>query len=262
MQNLFNSSVKNSDIKVTEIYQTYDYDKFKIMDDNRNVNLLHIKRLVESFNEKQLICPIIVNEKFQVIDGQHRLTASKESEMPVYYYIAYGYGINEVQKLNTNQKNWVKTDYLDMYCAEGRKPYLLFKKFMDDFPSIGVSASEKLLTGIQYKSEQIADKTVRSRYFEEGRLEIPNITKSYNLARSILDYKPYYKKYHNPKFVSAIIGIYTSGLVTHVDLLKKVKKCASLGIPITDAPTTIAYRDNLEELYNYRRSEKVSFRYL
>ena len=263
MRDLINPT-NNSDIKVTEIFQTYNYDKFKLLEDNRNINLVHVKRLIESFNEKFLLCPIIVNEKFEIIDGQHRYTASKESGTPIYYYIAYGYGIKEVQKLNTNQKNWNKLDYLQMYAAEGLKPYVQFQEFMNDFPDFRISACEKILTGLMGgKTETIEGEKIKSKYFENGRLEIPNIAKSYDFARKICEYKPYYKNYHDAKFIAAVHSIINSKLANHTELLKKVKKCHSIGIPITDNSTTASYRDNLEEIYNYRRrDDKVSFRYL
>jgi hypothetical protein len=147
-----NGSVHTKPIRIPtketplSVLTTTDYDQFILMDDNRNVNELHVQRLVSSFKDKHLICPIIVNEKMEVIDGQHRLQASIRSELPVHYIVVKGYGLNEVQVLNSNQKNWTKYDFLESYCAQNKKHYLDFKEFMGYFPDFGIQVSERILT--------------------------------------------------------------------------------------------------------------------
>ena len=42
--------------------------------------------------EKLLMCPIIVNENYEIIDGQHRYSASKELGLPIRYIVGEGYG--------------------------------------------------------------------------------------------------------------------------------------------------------------------------
>jgi len=140
-----NGSVQKNPEVVFQVYKTYNYDLFKIMEDNRDLNDLHVKRLVQSFQEQHLVCPIIVNEKLQVIDGQHRLQASKETGVPVYYMMIAGYGIKQVQILNTNQKDWNQMDFLHMWCAKGKPAYLEVQKFMNDFPDFGIQGTLSLI---------------------------------------------------------------------------------------------------------------------
>jgi hypothetical protein len=101
------SALKNTvitDQPVNMVYITTKYSQFKILSDNRDVNSLHVKRLVESFNDMHLVCPIIVNENMEVIDGQHRLQASIETGLPIYYIQVPGYGIREVQRFKCQSK--------------------------------------------------------------------------------------------------------------------------------------------------------------
>ena len=58
--------------EVNQVLQTNDYDIFQHIDGNRNVNKLHLKRLKESIHEEYIPVPIVVNSKYQIIDGQHR----------------------------------------------------------------------------------------------------------------------------------------------------------------------------------------------
>ena len=257
-----NGSVQKSCESVLNVYKTYDYGLFKIMSDNRTINLLHVQRLVESFHAKHLVCPIIVNERHEVIDGQHRLLASKETGLPVYFIVLKGYGINEVQVFNTNQKNWTKMDFLNMYCQEGRKPYLEFKEFMDHFPDFAIQASERILTGKLNGGRQgkIAGRRAAMKDFEEGKLVIPNLAKSYALARKIMDFKPFYPGFNRGTFVSAVLPLFSSKVYSHKEMLHKLETAK---IALTDCPNIPAYRMLLEDIYNYKRQKenKVSFRY-
>ena len=60
-----------------QVQTTSNYSLFTSLEGNRNVNKLHVKRLKESMQKKYLFTVIIVNEKYQIIDGQHRFTACK-----------------------------------------------------------------------------------------------------------------------------------------------------------------------------------------
>jgi hypothetical protein len=251
------------DSQAYSVYVTNNYDQFKIMADNRNVNLLHVHRLVESFKHKHLVSPIIVNEFLEVIDGQHRLSASKETGMPVHYIIIPGYGIDDVQILNTNQKNWTKLDYLHSYCAEGRRPYLELKKFMDDFPDFGIQSAERICTMKTFGKTQgnLKGHKIQIRDFEEGKLIIPSIQKSYLIARKLLEFKKFYPNYHRGTFVSAMLPLLTKSLVyNHGEMIKKL---STSPIKMMDCATVEAYRMLLEDIYNYKRQKenKISFRY-
>ena len=87
---------KASSNVVYQVYKTNNYDIFKLMPNNRNVNLTHVGRLKLSFKEMYLISPIIVNSRMEIIDGQHRLHAAKELNLPIYYIIVDGYAVSVV----------------------------------------------------------------------------------------------------------------------------------------------------------------------
>ena len=66
-----------------KILSTYEYDKFKKIKGNRKINFKNLGKIINSMSKKQLVIPILVNEKFEVIDGQHRLQACIELGLPV-----------------------------------------------------------------------------------------------------------------------------------------------------------------------------------
>lgn len=56
------------DKKITTVYQSDDYSKFRLIDGNRPID--HAKKIIESIKEIGMLWqPILVNERFEIIDG-------------------------------------------------------------------------------------------------------------------------------------------------------------------------------------------------
>ena len=133
--------------EIARVLSTTKYDMFKSIDSNRGVIDKHVDQLVASIQENgSLMLPIIVNEKGEVIDGQHRLHAYSRLELPVPYIVADGYGIDQVKVLNINQKNWSLTDYIKSWATRGNEEYVKLLKFMDDY-KLGTDVSIAILLG-------------------------------------------------------------------------------------------------------------------
>jgi hypothetical protein len=251
--------------KIGEIYQTLDYHLFKHLLGNREKNSLHIERLKRSFKEKYLICPIIVNKKHEIIDGQHRFEAAKRLGLPVIFI--YGddggqdYGLREVQLLNTNTINWKLNDYLEAYADYGYESYIQMKKFMKDFPDFGIGAAERLLRNTTNGTNNDGGsrgKEVRAKTFQEGNFSIPNLSLSYQNARKVLMFKPYYSGYNKSIFVSSMIGIFKNPNYDHTQMIHKLSLIPG---ELKDCRTVTDYRILLEDIYNYRSRDKISLRY-
>ena len=99
--------------KHSEIYMTTDYSMFSSMKHNRNVSEAHIHRLMKSMSEKQYPVPIVVNEKNEIADGQNRFEAIKALNLPVYYMVIPGLTIDDVKRLNRDNKTWNEIDYAE-----------------------------------------------------------------------------------------------------------------------------------------------------
>ena len=50
------------------VNETYEYGRFKELDGNRTISTHHVAEIVSSMRQKYLITPILVNERFEVID--------------------------------------------------------------------------------------------------------------------------------------------------------------------------------------------------
>lgn len=251
---------KASSTVVYQVYETKNYDVFKLLPNNRNVNLLHVKRLVESFSKEHLVSPIIVNGKLEIIDGQHRLYAAKEINCSVHYIIVPDYGIKEVQIFNANQKNWTKRDFLEMYCNEGIKVYLQFKEFMVNFPDFGMQVCERALTGKSNPGYKYVEKRKVMDYFETGKLVIPDLNKAYRVGNKLMAFKPFYKGFNRGTFCSAMLPIFDNKDYKHNEMIRKLD---TTPIKLTHCNNVDTYRLLIEDIWNWRRSKenKISFRY-
>lgn len=97
---------------------TKEYKQFKLLDLNRSLDRRHINNLKKSIQDNGYIGnPILVNENFEIFDGQHRFIALKEMGREVPYEII-GNDYNTIIDLNTNHKNWSITDYINYYCEK------------------------------------------------------------------------------------------------------------------------------------------------
>lgn len=233
---------------IGNIYSTYNYEMFNYASANRETAEVHIEQLIDSFDVKYLIVPIIVNEHMEIIDGQHRFEAAKKKGFPVYFIINKGYGILETQLLNTTQKNWSVDDFANFYCKLGKKDYIQYREFRLKY-NYGHMESLAILLNTT---------TNFSKIFREGSLTIKNLVKANSIAERIQDFSEYYKGYRKSRFVFAMITLFKNPQYDHTRMLHKM---AIQQRNMVDCTTVENYVDLLEEIFNYKgQGKKVRFR--
>lgn len=125
-------------IMTITVYATTDYEIFKKLDNNREPK--SVKKIMKSIEKVGYIpSPLLCNEKMQVIDGQNRLEALKQLQLPVYYYVVEGIGIDEARQMNLNRQNWKPMDYIKSYAKEGNVSYKRLIEIMDLANFIGIA---------------------------------------------------------------------------------------------------------------------------
>jgi len=161
---------------VNVVRETGDYSIFRLSKFNRNV--IFRKEMLKQA-EEGIISPIIVNEKMIVIDGQNRLLHSKEAGVPVEYIIKKGLTEDDIVRMNTIQKPWSLTNYIEAFANQGLNEYaklidLINQKlssvtntiqFAIDYPTATQMASEVIKTGdFQFYNY---DKTLEFLHYSE-----------------------------------------------------------------------------------------------
>lgn len=122
---------------IAKIFETTYYDKFKILEGNRPIN--HVKMLIVSIQEiGMLMRPVLVNEKFEIIDGQGTFSACKFLQRPVPYVIQPGLTIKECRYLNRYQTKWSVNDFINSYAtgADAIESFSNLKTLQAQFPNI------------------------------------------------------------------------------------------------------------------------------
>lgn len=201
----------------SNVLKTKNYDKFKLMGGNRKTNPTNLNQIIKSMEEKQLMIPILVNEKFEIIDGQHRFQACKYLGLPVYYIVQQGYDINDVIRANVNGgRKWYDTDYLHMYCEENDERYLRVKKILESF-SITSNDFIKILAQLQNKRT-----TMLKEEFRSGTLSLEGIDSVVSFLMALESFKDF-KHYKQSVFITAFQRLYFKEGYNHELMERKIQ---------------------------------------
>ena len=248
--------------KVNTVYKTSDLSIFKPIDGNRIPNLQHIKRLTDSIKTYGMKCnPIIVNEKMEVIDGQHRLLAAKESNSFVYYIIIKGYSLSEVHTLNLNQKNWTKKDYMEGYANMGVESYIKLKKFYERNDIFNFNDCIALCQNTSNSSSKtLAHSYLRStvEIFEKGTWNGGDFDLAQDWADKIIMVSPYYEGYTRTIFVGTMITLFKNPIFDFNEFMHKLRLQPTA---LVDCANREQYRALIEDIYNFRSRNKISLKY-
>lgn len=250
--------------EVNKVYKTSDLSIFKNIDGNRIPNLQHVRRLADSIRVYGMKCnPILVNEHMEVIDGQHRLMAAKEAKSFVYYIIVEGYNLKEVQTLNLNQKNWTKKDFMEGYANMGIESYIKLRDFVnknDDFGFADCIAlcQNNTAWGSKTLNQKIFKNINATQVFEEGTWKYNDMNLAQDYANKIRMIKPYYSGYNRSAFLTTMIGLLQKETFDFNDFMHKIRLQPTA---LVDCANRDQYRTLIEDIYNYKRREKISLRY-
>lgn len=252
---------------VNQVYKTNDLSIFKQIKGNRPPNPQHIRRLASSIEKNGMLQnPILVNGKMEVIDGQHRLKAAEKTNSPVFYIVIQGYKIEEVQILNLNQKNWTSKDFMHGYAEMGVESYVKLKNFYEKNNMFNITDCISLCSnlpsnnyGVNKKFDKRRGKeTNQSEVFEEGTWRGRDFDLAQDWADKIKMVEMYYQGYNKSTFVKTIIGLLNRDNFDFYEFLGKLKIQPG---KMVDCSNINQCRMLIEEIYNYRRREKVNLRY-
>lgn len=235
---------------VSEIKKTNNYELFKNILGNRDLRGTNYNRLIQSMQKKQLVIPILCNEKMEIIDGQHRYEVCRELGLPLYYYVIEGYGIDEVKRANLVGCNWVIDDYLKLNTEIGKESYIEFKRIKDEY---NISSSQLLDIFANYQG--ISLKEIRM-IFEDGSFDLDGVNKVLDFLDKLKDFE-FFKEYNSYSFTKAFLKLYNLNEYDHRVMKKRLEKQPY------KLEKRASYRDYIEllvDIYNFGIT-KVRFGY-
>jgi len=238
---------------INKIYRakTDDYDQFKIIRTNRDINKRHIRKLKESFDKQYIESPILVNEKYEIVDGQHRFTAACEKGLPIYYCMIPGLEMKQAIIMNITNKNWEHNDYAEHYLKQNFPDYKKYDLFKREF---GGNSGFKHSSLLMLLAGHDKDLGLLNSLFREGCIEIGDFNHARTLAKDIRKCMDIYDGWNNQVFVRCMIHLLRYNEYDHKRFITKLKQrptelIRDLQLAGTQPKRVIRC---IEDIYNYK----------
>lgn len=215
---------------------------FKIVKGNRRINIKHRDKIAKNMLKNGVLKnPILVNEKMEIIDGQHRFSAAEITDSGIYYIIVEGYNIDEVHALNLNQKNWTQKDFMQGYARMGKSEYIKMEKFCERFPELTMTAA------ISIASEQTGGGSKTK--FNEGGFKFKNYDSAVHFTEQLKKVSKYYDGWNRSGFVRALVHLKQNPVFSMRRFLHKLSYQSR---KMVDCTSFKNYKNLIKEIYNYR----------
>ena len=117
-----------------QVHRTHNYSKFNPMGGNRQVLNDRVKKILESYDKIGCLpTPIIVNENYEILDGQGRFKANKERNLPIDYIIVKKGSIEDCREINQANTPWGEEDYIESHALTGNINYIRAKELHKEY---------------------------------------------------------------------------------------------------------------------------------
>lgn len=118
-----------------------NYNRFKFLKFNREISQAHVDKIKASIKENGYIYsfPILVDDEFNILDGQHRFIACKQMNLPIYYELLHSKNNKLIISINDSHKNWGCSDYIKFYAEKEQNQN--YKNLRSIAKILGVSES-------------------------------------------------------------------------------------------------------------------------
>ena len=244
----------NKDKQIGTINETYDYWKFKKQKGNREITTKGL-RILEISVEKNGWHPepILVNEYFEVCDGQHRLEYAKKNHLPIPYIVRPGITPSMCIMINSRRKNWTSDDYVKHYAELGNESYQKILDLKSRFPNFTLSLIIRII-----KSGGTSVYGTENKVLAEGKLKLEE-DEYWNAFYKLQYINSIYEKIKKIKgsqfyLIRAICSIYD---MEEVDKDRLATTISDWGKEFSPIANVISAIEQIEEYYNYKLRYKV-----
>jgi hypothetical protein len=111
-----------------KIVNTNNYDKFKFVKWNREIDWNHVERLKHSIKVHGQLEEIQCTSDYKILDGQHRFHALKALNLPVQAILKKTAKEEDLHEMNDVRKGWTTLDSLNEYCEKGINDYFRLRQ--------------------------------------------------------------------------------------------------------------------------------------
>lgn len=238
------------------VQETYNYIQFKFGKYNRDIKESALARIEREYKKNGWKKhPIIVNQKMEVLDGQHRLTFAMQHKLPVYYVVVDGLTVEDCVIMNNVRTSWAIEDYIKLYAAQGNEDYIRLQKLLKEYTFAPATTVCAIVKG------SLVSGTSNSK-LKSGTYKFTE--QEYDIVKRKLDFldelAPYIKavKGRQTGVWAALSFCYDHPDIDNSRLKKQVKEKIATIIP--PANLEIAVKE-IERIYNYKIG-KERYRYI
>jgi len=232
-----------------QIKKTKEYTKFKQMPGNRGVDKKHVKELVRHLTNHGNLTqnfPVIINENWEIIDGQHRIAALEILGWPVFYTLQPNLTIDTVRNINQAQRNWNWIDYATSYAELGNKEYEKFLQLVEDY-------GEQFNIMKQVCGTSTSGHNSFARDFKNGDLKIDDLIKVRERLEKLADIRELVPDLNRPG-AYAILTFISHPDYSHERMLYKLK---NYGEQLQQFSRERDMLRAFEDIYNYAAKDVV-----
>jgi hypothetical protein len=267
---------KDTAVIQNTIYMTKDYDQFKRVRGNRPAapHGAHVRELEAKIKKYGNLTPqkplqMRKNEEgeLEIVDGQHRLMALKNLNMPVYYEIKDGMTLETIRNLNSGNSNWGWLDFAFSYAdAESEhtdptqpKPYTQFIEIANEYRY----PFRTLLyyCGVDdYNSASRAEFQSRQKGHEKSSGSFRNgnlVIEDFALAKRLLGQYDDLRKLSKNRTSAFARACYRFIRRSKYDHIKMRSRILEFGEPLNHCYSVTDYMFALEDIYNTPSSDKL-----
>lgn len=230
---------------------------FKFDPLNRAIKPHKVKTLKESISRTNgNLQAVLIDQKGNIIDGQHRYVACKALSLPVKYTIAdNGYKSSDMLELNNNGSGWLASDYASYHAKQGNPNYEIFLKYKAQFPELKDGILCCILEN-KYTLKDTQTGSMTKRGFQEGTFTVMFESKAKTLFSHLREISTFYKGWNRRAFVYALIHLSNC---KDFNWDKFMAKLQIRHVSLFDYPKAEDFVKVLVDVYNYRERKKIQF---
>ena len=233
-----------------KIHSTTDYNQFKYIKGNREVVESHVKTLSDQIAKKDFQIPIIVNEKMEVCEGQHRLEAYRLLGVPVTYIIKEGLEIQDIREMNSTSRKWTMSEYMESHVKLNNKEYEILKWFHQTY-EFSISDCISMLNGKGYRTSDDLNN------FKLGKFKVTDLEWAKDTASKIYIVGEYFEHWKKRNFIGALISALKDSSFVWKIFEARLKSHSS---KLKNQGSRNDFILNIERLYNHNTSAEKKIR--
>jgi hypothetical protein len=208
-----------------KIYMTHEYSAFSRIKGNRALNTTKIKKMVRDINHGLNFLsdfPLVTNVvdgKLDIVDGQHRYEAAKQTKKPIYYIIRkQRIELDKVARINSIQEKWKPKDFIECYIEKGNKHYKALAEFQEMY-YLPLSVSLNLLYyGVTGNDAGASDDL--QTLFHRGEFEVKHMKQAREIAEACRKFSCF-NGWNSRPFVLAISKVLEADVCDFDELVDK-----------------------------------------